>query len=59
MEVYVQHTMSAVSAPDRLSSFQGHVIIAVAALVVYGARCGVDLADGGVAGGLLGGGLVG
>jgi hypothetical protein len=56
----IQHTMSTVPAPDWLPAFQGNVVIAVAAFVVYGARCGFYLRDGGIAGcGLGGGGLVG
>jgi hypothetical protein len=55
----IQHTMSTVSAPDRLSPLERHVVVAVAAFVVHCASCLVDLR--GVAAGLvlLGGGCVG
>ena len=53
----VQHTMSAVPAPNGLAALQRHVLVAVAALVVDGARRGVD--GGGVGGGLGGVGLGG
>lgn len=43
--------MSAVPAPNGLAALQRHVLVAVAALVVDGAGCGVD-----GAGGLVGGG---
>ena len=54
--------MSAVPAPDRLAALQRHVLIAVAAFVVDGARVGVD--DGRVLRGVVvaaaggGGGIV-
>ena len=47
----VKHTMTTVSAPDGLAALERHVHVAVAALVVDGAGCGVD-----GAGGLVGGG---
>jgi hypothetical protein len=51
----VKHTMTAVPASDRLSALQRHVHVAVAALVVDGARGCVDLRGGRwVRGGLLG-----
>jgi hypothetical protein len=49
--------MSTVPAPDRLSTLQRDVHVAVAALVVDGARRGVDgagVGGGGVDGCLLG-----
>jgi hypothetical protein len=39
----VQHTMSTVPAPDRLAALERDILVAVAALVVDGARRGVDL----------------
>jgi hypothetical protein len=51
----VKHTMTAVPASDRLSALERHVHVAVAALVVDGARGCVDLRGGRwVRGGLLG-----
>jgi hypothetical protein len=51
----VKHTMTAVPASDRLSALQRYVHVAVAALVVDGARGCVDLGGGRwVHGGLLG-----
>ena len=51
--------MSTVPAPNGLPPLERHIVIAVAAFVMYGARCAFDLGDGGVArcglGGLLGG----
>ena len=51
----VKHTMTTVPAPDGLAALERHVHVAVAALVVDGAGCGVDGAGGLVGGrGLLG-----
>jgi hypothetical protein len=47
----IKHTMTTVPAPDGLAALERHVHVAVAALVVDGAGCGVD-----GAGGLVGGG---
>jgi hypothetical protein len=51
----IKYTVSTVSAADRLAALERDVHVAVAALVVYGARGCVDGAGGrGVRGGLLG-----
>ena len=51
----VKHTVTTVSASDGLAALERHVHVAVAALVVDGAGCGVDGAGGLVGGrGLLG-----
>ena len=51
----VKHTVSTVPAADRLAALERDVHVAVAALVVHGARGCVDGAGGsGIRGGLLG-----
>lgn len=39
----IQHTVTALSATDRLAALQRNVLVAVTALVVDGARVDIDL----------------
>lgn len=52
--LFVQHTVPAVPASDGLTTLQRDILIAVAALVVDGARGGVDGGGGVVRAALLG-----